>query len=213
VRRLFLRIFGWFWLTALVIIGVGLVGRQVTDLRTIKSTNVYASVAPVLAAEAAHVFETEGPSGFARFANKLVDGPDSQLYLLDGFKNDVLSRPLSKEVLRVANAARDDHLVATDRSLHIRAAAYKFVSSSGRPYTVVIYEHSHLPDLSELLFDKAVPFVLSLLVMITALCFLLAYSIASPSIYEHSHLPDLSELLFDKAVPFVLSLLVAITAL
>jgi len=180
VRRLFLRIFGWFWLTALVIVGVGLVGRQVTDLRTIKSTNVYASVAPVLAAEAAHVFETEGPPGFARFANKLVDGRDSQLYLLDGFKNDVLSRPLSKEVLRVANAARDDHLIATDRSLHIRAAAYKFVSSSGRPYTVVIFEHSNLPDLSELLVDKAVPFVFSLLMVITGLCFLLAYSIASP---------------------------------
>jgi hypothetical protein len=72
VHRLFLRIFGWFWLTALVIIAIGLVGRQVTDLRTIKSTNVYASVAPVLAAESAHVFETEGPEAFARFASKLV---------------------------------------------------------------------------------------------------------------------------------------------
>jgi two-component system, OmpR family, sensor histidine kinase CpxA len=180
VHRLFLRIFGWFWLTALVIIGVGLVGRQVTDLRTIKSTSVYASVAPVLAAESAHVFESEGPEAFARFANRLADGRDSRLYLLDGFKNDVLSRPLPKEVLRVANAARDDHLIATDHSLHVRTAAYKFVSSSGHPYVVVIYERSNLPDLSELLFDKAVPFVFSLLVVITALCFLLAYSIASP---------------------------------
>jgi len=180
VHRLFLRIFGWFWLTALVIIGIGLVGRQVTDLRAIKSTSVYASVAPVLASESAHVFETEGPEAFARFANKLADGRDSQLYLLDGFKNDVLGRPLSKDLLRVANAARDDHLIATDHSLHVRMAAYKFVSSSGHPYTVVIYEHSNLPDLSELLFDKALPFVFSLLVVITALCFLLAYSIASP---------------------------------
>src|ERR1700686_417694 len=180
VHRLFLKIFCWFWLTALVIIGIGVVGRQVTDFRTVKTTSVYASVAPVLAAEAAHVFETEGPEGFARFANKLVDGRDSQLYLLDGFKNDVLSRPLSKEVLRVANAARDDHFIATDHSLHVRTAAYKFVSNIGHPYTVVIYEHSNLPDLSELIFDKAVPFVYSLLVVITALCFLLAYSIASP---------------------------------
>lgn len=180
VHRLFLKIFGWFWLTALVIIGIGLVGRQITDLRTIKSTSVYASVAPVLAAESAHVFESEGPQGFARFASKLVDGRDSQLYLLDGFKKDVLSRPLSKEVLRVANAARDDHLIATDRSLHVRTAAYKFVSSSGHPYIVVIYEHSNLPDLPELLFDRALPIVFSLLVVITALCFLLAYSIASP---------------------------------
>jgi hypothetical protein len=42
----------------------------------------------VLAGEAAHVFETEGPEGFARFASKVVDGRDSQLYLLDGFKNN-----------------------------------------------------------------------------------------------------------------------------
>ena len=180
VHRLFLKIFCWFWLTALVIMGIGLLARQVTDLRTIKSTNVYASVAPVLAEESAHVFEAEGPEAFARFASKLADGRDSQLYLLDEFKNDVLSRPISKEILRVANAARDDHLIATDHSLHVRTAAFKFVSSSGHPYTVVIYERSNLPDLSELIFDKAVPFLLSLLVVITALCFLLAYSIASP---------------------------------
>jgi len=180
VHRLFLKIFCWFWLTALVIMGIGLLAHQVTDLRTIKSTNVYASVAPVLAEESAHVFEAEGPEAFARFASKLADGRDSQLYLLDQFKNDVLSRPISKEILRVANAARDDHLIATDHSLHVRTAAFKFVSSSGHPYTVVIYERSNLPDLSELIFDKAVPFLLSLLVVITALCFLLAYSIASP---------------------------------
>ena len=180
VHRLFLKIFCWFWLTALVIMGIGLLAHQVTDLRTIKSTNVYASVAPVLAEESAHVFEAEGPEAFARFASKLADGRDSQLYLLDEFKNDVLSRPISKEILRVANAARDDHLIATDHSLHVRTAAFKFVSSSGHPYTVVIYERSNLPDLSELIFDKAVPFLLSLLVVITALCFLLAYSIASP---------------------------------
>ena len=180
VRRLFLRIFSWFWLTALVIIAIGVVVRQVADLRAVKSTSVYASVAPVLAGEAAHVFETEGQEGFARFASKLVDGRDSQLYLLDGFQKDVLSRPLSKEILRVANAAKNDHLIATDHSLHVRTAAYKFVSNTGHPYTVVIYEHSNLPDLSELVFDKALPFVLSLLVVITALCFLLAYSIASP---------------------------------
>jgi two-component system sensor histidine kinase CpxA len=180
VHRLFLKIFGWFWLTALVIIGIGLVGRQVTDLRTIKSTSVYASVAPVLAAESARAFESEGPEGFARFASQLTDGRDSHLYLLDGFKNDVLGRPLPKDVLRVADAARDDHLIATDRSLHVRVAAYKFVSSSGHPYIIVIHEHSSLPDLSELLFDKALPFVFSLLVVITALCFVLAYSIASP---------------------------------
>jgi two-component system sensor histidine kinase CpxA len=180
VHRLFLKIFCWFWLTALVIMGIGLLARQMTDLRTIKSTNVYASVAPVLAEESAHVFEAEGPEAFARFASKLADGRDSQLYLLDEFKNDVLSRPISKEILRVANAARDDHLIATDHSLHVRTAAFKFVSSSGHPYTVVIYERSNLPDLSELIFDKAVPFLLSLLVVITALCFLLAYSIASP---------------------------------
>src|ERR1700675_1195754 len=121
---------------ALVIISIGVVARQVTDFRTIKTTRVFASVAPVLAAEAAHVFETEGPEGFARFASKLVDGRDGQLYLLDGFKNDVLSRPLSKEILRVANAARNDHLIATDHSLHVRTAAYKFVSNTGHPYTV-----------------------------------------------------------------------------
>jgi len=89
VHRLFLRIFCWFWLTALVIIAIGLVGRQVTDLRTIKSTSVCASVAPVLAVKSARVFETEELEAFARFASKLADGRDSQLYLLDGFKNDV----------------------------------------------------------------------------------------------------------------------------
>jgi signal transduction histidine kinase len=180
VHRLFLKIFGWFWLTALVIIGIGLLARQITDPRTVKSTNVYASVAPVLAAEASRSYESEGQEGFVRFAAKLMNGRDSQLYLLDGVKNDVLGRPLPKDVLRVADAARDDHLIATDHSLHVRVAAYKFVSDSGHPYVVVIYEHSSLLDLPELLFEKALPVVFSLLLVITALCFVLAYSIASP---------------------------------
>jgi len=180
VHRLFVKIFSWFWVTALVIIGIIFVGRRVMDLRPIESSSMYASVASMLAAEAAHAYESGGPAGFTRFASSLAGDHKSQLFLLDEFNKDVLSRAISRETLRLASEAGKDQLVTKYIPLYERVAAYKFVSSSGRPYTLVLYEHSAPLNLTGMLLSAGIPFLLGLLFVVTVLCFWLAYHIAAP---------------------------------
>ena len=180
VHRLFVKIFSWFWVTALVIIGIIFVGRRVMDLRPIESSSMYASVASMLAAEAAHAYESGGPAGFTRFASSLAGDHKSQLFLLDEFNKDVLSRAISRETLRLASEVGKDQLVTKYIPLYERVAAYKFVSSSGRPYTLVLYEHSAPLNLTGMLLSAGIPFLLGLLFVVTVLCFWLAYHIAAP---------------------------------
>src|SRR5216683_1290911 len=162
VHRLFVKIFSWFWVTALVIIGIIFVGRRVMDLRPIESSSMYASVASMLAAEAARAYESGGPAGFTRFASSLAGDHKSQLFLLDEFNKDVLSRAISRETLRLASEAGKDQLVTKYIPLYERVAAYKFVSSSGRPYTLVLYEHSAPLNLTGVLLSAGIPHAVSL---------------------------------------------------
>jgi two-component system, OmpR family, sensor histidine kinase CpxA len=179
VHRLFVKIFSWFWVTALVIMATILVGRRVMDLRSIDGSSMYASVASMLALEAARAYESGGPAGFARFANGL-DGGHGQVFLLDELNKDVLSRPVSSDALRLATEVGKDQLVTTHVPLYRRMAAYKFVSTSGRPYTLVFFEQSAVLNLTGVLFREGVPFLLGLLFIVTVLCFWLAYHIATP---------------------------------
>jgi signal transduction histidine kinase len=80
----------------------------------------------------------------------------------------------------LASEVGKDQLVATQSSLYERVAAYKFVSTSGRPYTLVLYEHSTVPNLTGVLLSAGIPFLLGLLFVVTILCFWLAYHIAAP---------------------------------
>jgi len=180
VHRLFLKIFSWFWVTALVIIGILFVGRRVMDLRPTDSSSMYTSVASMVAAEAAHAYESGGPGEFTRFANSLAGGHKNQVFLLDEFNKDVLARAISKDALRLASQTGKDQLVTKYIPLFERIAAYKFVSRSGRQYTFVIYEHSLGLNLTGALLSEGIPFLLGLLFVVTALCFWLAYHIATP---------------------------------
>jgi signal transduction histidine kinase len=180
VHRLFVKIFSWFWVTALVIIGIIFVGRRLMDLRPIDSSSMYASVASMLAAEAARAYESGGPAGLTHFANSLAGTNKSQLFLLDESNKDVLARPISRETLRLASAAGKDQLVTKYIPLYERVAAYRFVSRSGRPYTLVLLEHPPAFNLTGVLLSAGIPFLLGLLFVVTVLCFWLAYHIAAP---------------------------------
>jgi two-component system sensor histidine kinase CpxA len=172
--RLFLTIFLWFWLTALSILALVLVGGHLTGMRQVSAPNMYATVAPILAAQAVKTYESDGPEAFARFSQSESDG--RQLFLLDGFYKDVLSRPLTRDGLRVAHAAKNGQLVV----LRAHIAAYRFVSPSGHPYILMLYLKSGLRELGESLLGEGLPYTISLILLVTLLCFALAYHIASP---------------------------------
>jgi two-component system, OmpR family, sensor histidine kinase CpxA len=174
--RLFLTIFFWFWLTTWVMIAIVFLGSRLTGIRQVSPPNMYATVAPILAAEAAKAYESGGPEAFARFSQSDDEGRARQLYLLDGFYKDVLSRPLTNDGLRVAHAAKNGQLVI----LRAHITAYRFVSSSGHPYVLMLYLKSGLRELAEALLGEGLPYTISLIFLVTLLCFALAYHIASP---------------------------------
>ena len=174
--RLFLTIFLWFWLTAWGILAIVFLGSRLTGMRQVSAPNMYATVAPILAAEAVKAYESGGPEAFARFSQSNVQSHSHQLFLLDGFYKDVLSRPLTSDGLRVAQAAKDGQLIV----LRAHIAAYKFVSSSGHPYVLVLYLKSGLREIGEALLGQGLPYTISLIFLVTLLCFVLAYHIASP---------------------------------
>jgi signal transduction histidine kinase len=190
--RLFVKIFLWFWLAMWGILAIVFLSSRLTGMRQVTAPNMYATVAPVLAAEAVNIYETGGPQAFARFSKRSSDktlrlgiagsvaraqaSDEHQLYLLDGFYKDVLSRPITNDGLRVARAAKTDQLIV----FRAHIAAYKFISSSGHPYILMLYLKSGLGAIGEALFAYGGLFSICLFLLVTLLCFWLAYHIASP---------------------------------
>jgi two-component system sensor histidine kinase CpxA len=174
--RLFVKIFLWFWFTVWGILAIVFLSTRLTGMRQVTAPNMYATVAPILAAEAVRVYESGGPQAFARFSQRPTQGHEHQLYLLDGYYKDVLSRPITNDGLRVAHAAKSDQLIIFRANI----AAYKFISASGHPYILMLYLKSGLGALGDALFAYGGLFSISLFLLVTLLCFWLAYHIASP---------------------------------
>ena len=174
--RLFVKIFLWFWLAMWGILAIVFLSGRLTGMRPVTAPSMYATVAPILAAEAVNAYETGGPKAFARFSQRDSRSDEHQLYLLDGFYNDVLSRPITDDGLRAARAAKIGQLVVFRG--HI--AAYKFISSSGHSYIMMLNLKSGLRAIGEALASDGGVFSISLFLLVTLLCFWLAYHIASP---------------------------------
>jgi signal transduction histidine kinase len=174
--RLFLKIFLWFWLTAWGILAIVLLGGRLTGMRQVTTPNMFSTVAPILASEAIQAYESGGPEGFARFSQSNARVHERQLFLLDGFYKDVLSRPLTDDGLRVAHAAKNGQLVI----FRAHIAAYKFISPSGHPYILMLFLKSGLRELGDAVFGDGILFSIALFLLVTLLCFGLAYHIASP---------------------------------
>jgi two-component system sensor histidine kinase CpxA len=179
VHRLFLKIFLWFWLTALAMFAVSVATRTI-GLRSLGQSELIAVFAPKLAAEAAHAYESGGAPAFEQFAASLAGNRERQIYLLDGFGKDVLLRAVSAEGRLVAQAARTNGPVVVRYRLSRRIAAYKFASSSGRPYVLLFYMEPRVGDSWEALVGQNFLVSMGVLFTVTLLCLWLAYHIASP---------------------------------
>jgi signal transduction histidine kinase len=179
VHRLFVKIFLWFWLTALAMFVVSAVTRMI-GLRSLSQSELIAVFTPKLAAETAQAYESGGAAAFEQFARILPGNQERQLYLLDGFGNDVLSRTISAEGKLVAQAARINGPVLLRYRLTRRIAAYKFASPSGRPYVLLFYVQLPLGDSWEALVDQNLLVSVGALFTVTLLCLWLAFHIASP---------------------------------
>jgi len=174
--RLFITIFLWFWIAAWGMFATVFLINDLKGVRQVSAPSMYATIAPILAAEAVRTYEVGGAAAFARFSQS-SSLPDRRIFLLDGFYKDVLGGTVTNDGLEVAHAARNSQLYMLGSNI----AAYKYVSASGRPYILLIYlTKSVRPELIEALWGKNLPYAIGLILLITVLCFVLAYHIAAP---------------------------------
>src|SRR5580700_7976057 len=179
IGRLFIKVFLWFWSTVLALFAIFMASRMV-GTRLVPSTDIAASFAPKVADEAAHAYESGGPEGFEQFARGLVGKSGVELYLIDGYGKDVLSRPIPADSLRVVHSARTDGRVLSRYGLRSHSSSYKFTSPSGRPYVLLVRAGLQLGRFLDATAGGGLPFFGAVLLMVTLFCFWLTHHIVAP---------------------------------
>jgi two-component system, OmpR family, sensor histidine kinase CpxA len=176
--RLFTKVFLWFWLTVLALFAIFLASRLGT--RLVPSTELIASFAPRVADEAAHAYESGGPQEFEQFDRGLVGKSGLELYLIDGYGKDVLSRPIPSDSLSIARAARSDGRILSRFGLRSHSSSYKFTSPSGRPYVLLVRAPLQLAKILDSTAGGGLPLLGVVLLMVTFFCFWLTHHIVAP---------------------------------
>src|SRR5258708_15253151 len=173
LHRLFAKVFLWFWLTVLALFGIFFASRTLGS-RLLPATDVIAAFAPRLADEAAHAYEFGGAQGFEQFQRRLMGNSEAELYLIDGYGKDVLSRPIPSESLSIVRAARSDGGIATRYGLRSRSASYRFTSPSRHPYVLLLHVRLKLGNFLEASAGGLPAFgavLVVVLLMVTLFCF------------------------------------------
>jgi two-component system sensor histidine kinase CpxA len=183
IHRLFVKVFLWFWLTVLALFAIFFASRTLGS-RLLPATDVIAAFAPRVADEAAHAYEFGGPQEFEQFQRGLMGNSEGELYLIDGYGRDVLSRPIPPDSLSTVRAARSDGGIMARYGLRSRSASYRFTSPSGHPYVLLLHLRLKLGKFLEATAGGGLPFfgvvLLVVLLMVTLFCFWLAHHIVAP---------------------------------
>src|ERR1700722_10005755 len=179
IGRLFIKVFFWFWLAVLALFALFLASRTLGS-RLVPSTDIVASFAPRVADEAAHAYELEGPQEFEQFERGLVGKSGVELYLINGYGKDVLSRPIPSDSLSIVRRARSDGRVVSRFGLRAHSSSYKFTSPSGRPYILLVRARFQVGKFMDTTAGGGLPFFAVVLVMVTVFCFWLTHHIIAP---------------------------------
>ena len=177
--RLFAKVFLWFWLTVLALFAIFFASRMV-GTRLLPSTDIVSSFAPRVADEAAHAYESGGPQEFEPFAQRLVGKSGVELYLIDGYGKDVLSRPIPSDCLSIVHAARSDGRILSRFGLRSHSSSYKFTSPSGHPYVLLVRAPLLLARFLATTAGGGLPFFAIVLLMVTAFCLWLTHHLVAP---------------------------------
>src|ERR1700731_1505885 len=178
IGRLFIKVFLWFWLTVLALFAIFMASRMGT--RLVPSTDVVASFAPRVADEAAHAYESGGPQEFEQFERGLVGKSGIELYLIDGYGKEVLSRSIPPDSLSIARAARSDGRVLSRYGLKSHSSSYKFTSPSGHPYVLLVRTGFQVGRFMDNTAGGGLPLSGVVLLMVTFFCLWLTHHIVAP---------------------------------
>jgi len=178
IGRLFAKVFLWFWLTVLTMFALFLASRLGT--RLVPSTDVIASFAPRVGDEAAHAYESGGPQEFEQFKQRLIGKSGLELYLIDGYGKDVLSRPIPSDSLSIVRAARSDGRILSRFGLGSHSSSYKFTSPSGHLYILLVRSSLQLVKFLDDTAGGGLLFFGLVFLMVTLFCFWLTHHIVAP---------------------------------
>jgi two-component system sensor histidine kinase CpxA len=179
IGRLFAKVFLWFWLTVLALFAIFLASRML-GTRVVPPTDVIASFAPKVADEAAHAYESGGPHEFEQFSLGLVGRSGIELYLIDGYGKDVLSRPIPPDSMSIVRKARGDGRVLTRYGFSSHSSSYKFTSPSGHPYVLLVRTGLEVGKFLKATAGGGLPVSVLVLLMVTFFCFWLTHHIVAP---------------------------------
>ena len=179
IGRLFIKVFFWFWLAVLALFALFLASRTLGS-RLVPSTDIVASFAPRVADEAARAYEAEGPQEFEQFERGLVGKSGVELYLIDGYGKDVLSRSIPSDSLSIVRAARSDGRVVSRYGFRSHSSSYKFTSPSGRPYILLVRSRLQMGKFLDATAGGGLPFFGVVLLIVTLFCFWLTHHIVAP---------------------------------
>src|SRR3984893_7460942 len=179
IGRLFIKVFFWFWLTVLALFAIFMASRML-GIRLVPSTDIVASFAPRVADEAVHAYELEGPQEFEQFERGLVGKSGVELYLINGYGKDVLSRPIPSDSLSIVRRARSDGRVLSRFGLRSHTSSYKFTAPSGRPYVLLVRAPLQLGKFLDATAGGGLPLFGAVLIIVTLFCFWLTHHIVAP---------------------------------
>ena len=179
IGRLFIKVFLWFWLTVLALFAIFLASRML-GTRVVPPTDVIASFAPKVADEAAHAYESGGPQEFEQFERGLIGKSGIELYLIDGYGKEVLSRSIPPDSLSIVRAARSDGRVLSRYGLRSHSSSYKFTSQSGHPYVLLVRSGLLVGRFLDSTAGGGLPLFGAVLLMVTFFCFWLTHHIVAP---------------------------------
>jgi signal transduction histidine kinase len=176
--RLFTKVFLWFWLTVLALFAIFLASRLGT--RLVPSTDIAASLAPKVADEVAHAYESGGPQELEQFNRRLVGKSGVQLYLIDGYGKDVLSRPIPSDSLAIVRRARSDGRIISRYGFRSHSSSYKFTSPAGHPYVFLVRAPLQVARFLDSTAGGGLPLFGVVFLMVTLFCFWLTHHIVAP---------------------------------
>lgn len=190
MRRLFYKIFLWFWL-AIIVVSVTLVGLTASEhSRTSEDRNwrnKYGPVVDLWAQREGEVLDHDGKDGLQRYLSRFVLDPGVHEYMFNASGVEILSRSVPNRVVQIATqvalpSATDPQFFTAERII-----AEKIIGSNGRAYVAVVtYPQPSVlrRRLFEFLFGNIVTRdLLRLLVVLSVaglFCFWLARQITNP---------------------------------
>ena len=175
-RRLFVKVFLWFWLTVLLLLTIFIVNQKAGNHFISRGEPLSAFAAP-LANEAVRAYESGGAEEFQRFAQSLMGSYAGTVYLIDGSGRDIASRPIPRESQAVIRAAPADGQIVVGFGYRSRSAAFRITSPSGHAY--VLLSHTKFGSLQSAT-ELGLPLFMTQLFIVTLFCFWLAHHIVAP---------------------------------